>query len=69
MPIASDNPSSDMVSSLKPMTHTAMKLASTDTGKASPVMTVERQELRNRNTTSTVRMAPSMSASSTFFTA
>ena len=32
-------------------------------------MTVERHEFRNRKTTSTVSSAPSMSASSTFFTA
>ena len=67
--MASDRPSSDIVSSLKPITHTAMKLASTDTGSARPVITVERQEFRKRNTTSTVRSAPSISASSTFRTA
>ena len=36
-----------------------MKLASTETGSARPVITVERHELRNRNTTSTVSNAPS----------
>ena len=35
-----------------------MKLASTEIGSATPVMTVERHELRNRKTTSTVRNAP-----------
>ena len=55
--------------SVKPNTHTAMKDASTLTGSASPVITVERQELRNMKTTSTVSSAPSMSASSTFITA
>ena len=40
---------------------TAMKEASTETGSARPVMTVERHELRNRNTTSTVSSAPSNS--------
>ena len=45
-----------------------MNDASTDTGSARPVMTVERQELRNRNTTSTVSSAPSISASSTLRT-
>ena len=59
MPMASDSPSSDMVSSLKPNAHTAMKLARTDTGSASPVMTVDRQLLRKTNTTSTVSTAPS----------
>ena len=39
-----------------------MNDASTDTGSARPVMTVERHELRNRNTTSTVSSAPSISA-------
>ena len=43
-----------------------MNDASTDTGSARPVMTVERHEFRNRNTTSTVSSAPSTSASSTF---
>jgi hypothetical protein len=61
MPMASDSPSSDMVFSVKPYAHTATKLASTDTGSARPVMTVERHELRNRNTTSTVSRAPSIS--------
>src|ERR671922_123564 len=54
--------------SAKPHAQTAMNEVSTDTGSARPVMTVERQELRNTNTTSTVRTAPSTSASSTFLT-
>ena len=57
--MASDSPSSDIVFSVKPNAHTATNEASTDTGSARPVMTVERQELRNRNTTATVRAAPS----------
>ena len=69
MPIANDSPSSDMVSSLKPSAHTAMKLASTEIGSATPVMTVERHEFRNTNTTRTVRIAPRNSASSTLLTA
>ena len=69
MPIASESPSSDIVSSLKPSTHTAMKLASTETGSARPVITVERHEFRKRNTTSTVSSAPSISASCTLLTA
>ena len=60
--MASDSPSSDIVFSVKPNAHTATNDASTDTGSARPVMTVERQELRNRNTTATVRAAPSRSA-------
>ncbi len=69
MPIASESPSSDIVFSVKPNAQTAMNDASTLTGSASPVITVERQELRKRNTTSTVSSAPSMSASCTFRTA
>ena len=65
MPIASDSPRSDIVLSVKPNAHTATNDASTDTGSASPVMTVERHEFRNRNTTATVSAAPSSSASCT----
>ena len=61
--MASDRPSSDIVFSVKPNAHTAMNDASTETGSARPVMTVERQEFRNRKTTSTVSTAPSSSAS------
>ena len=57
-----------MVLSVKPNAQTAMNDASTDTGSARPVITVERHELRNRKTTSTVSAAPSMSASCTFDT-
>ena len=62
MPIDSDSPSSDIVFSVKPYAHTATNDASTDTGRARPVMTVDRHELRNRKTTATVSAAPSMSA-------
>ena len=68
MPIASERPSSDIVSSRKPSAHTAMNDASTEIGSAMPVITVERHELRNRKTTSTVSSAPSMSASCTLRT-
>ena len=68
MPIASESPSSDIVLRVKPKPHTATKAASTEMGSARPVMTVERHELRNRNTTSTVRSAPSMSVLCTFAT-
>ncbi len=68
MPIASESPSSDIVSSLKPSTQTAMNDAITETGRARPVMTVERHELRKRKTTSTVRNAPSTSVSCTLVT-
>ena len=66
--MASERPSSDMVLSVKPNAHTAMKEESTETGSARPVITVERQELRKRKTTNTVRSAPSISASSTLRT-
>ena len=68
IPIASERPSSDIVLSVKPNAHTAMKLASTEIGSAKPVITVERHELRNRNTTSTVSSAPSMSVLCTLAT-
>ena len=68
IPIANDRPSKLIVLRVKPNAYTAMKLASADTGNARPVMTVERQEFKNRNTTSTVSSAPSMSVSSTFAT-
>src|SRR5688500_11400646 len=51
MPIASDRPSSDIVSSLKPSAHTAMNEASTEIGRATPVITVDRHELRKMKTT------------------
>jgi hypothetical protein len=69
MPIARLRPSSDIVLSVNPKAQTAMNEARTDTGSARPVITVERQLLRNRNTTRTVSSAPSISASSTLRTA
>jgi hypothetical protein len=63
--MASDSPSSDMVLRVKPNAHTATNEASTETGSARPVITVERHEFRKRNTTSTVSSAPSRSASCT----
>ena len=62
MPMASDRPSSDIVFSVKPNASTATNDAMTETGSARPVMTVERHELRNRKTVSTVSSAPSTSA-------
>ncbi len=63
--MASDSPSSDIVLRVNPKAQTATKAAITETGRARPVITVERQELRKRNTTSTVSSAPSTSAFST----
>jgi len=68
-PIESERPRRDIVLSVNPKAQTAMNAASTLTGRARPVMTVDRHELRNRNTTSTVSTAPSMRASCTFRTA
>ena len=68
IPIASERPSSDIVLSVNPNAHTAMNDASTDTGSASPVMTVDLHEFRKTKTTSTVNSAPINNASSTFFT-
>jgi hypothetical protein len=56
------------VFSVKPNAHTATNDASTETGSARPVMTVDRHEFRKRNTTKTVSSAPSRSASSTLST-
>ena len=61
MPIASDRPRSDIVLRVKPKAATARNDAMTDTGRARPVMTVERHDLRNRNTTRIVSSAPSSS--------
>lgn len=66
--MASERPSSDIVLSVNPKAHTAMKLASTEIGSARPVITVERHEFRKRNTTSTVSTAPSMSVDCTLLT-
>ena len=66
--MASDRPSSDIVFSVNPNAQTATNEASTDTGSARPVMTVDRHELRNRNTTATVSAAPSNSALCTLAT-
>jgi len=61
MPIASDSPSSDIVLSVNPNAATARNEAITDTGSARPVITVERHDLRNTNTTRMVSSAPSRS--------
>src|SRR5205085_750152 len=68
IPIASERPSRDMVLSVKPNAHTAMNDASTETGSANPVITVDRHEFRNTNTTRIVSSAPMISASMTLRT-
>ena len=47
-PIASDSPSRLMKLSEKPHSQTAMKAAMTEVGSDSAVISVERQEFRNR---------------------
>ena len=47
-PIESESASSVMVFSVKPNSHMAKKLEMIATGSVRPVMTVDRQELRNR---------------------
>jgi hypothetical protein len=58
--------------SVKPKAYTAMKLEMTAIGSVRPVMTVLRQECRNRNTIAIVSSAPSTSVRCTpvreFFT-
>ena len=61
MPITSDSAISVMVLSVKPNMLKTRNAETTDTGSVRPVITVERHELRNRNTISTVRIAPSTS--------
>ncbi len=60
--MASDRPSRDITLSVNPNAQTAMNEARTETGRASPVMTVDRQEFKKTKTTRTVRIAPSISA-------
>ena len=66
-PMAKDRPNSVMKFRVKPHSHTAMKAVSTEVGRDSAVISVERQEFRNRYTTNTVSTAPSTSASITLF--
>ena len=58
MPMASERPIRVRVLSVKPNTCMTVKEAITAIGRVRPVMTVERQEFRNTNTTSTVSSAP-----------
>ena len=57
-PIASDGAMSLMMFSVIPRKCMAMNEEMTEIGSVSPVMTVERQELRKRKTIRTVRMPP-----------
>ena len=57
-PIASERPISVSTLSVKPKARMTMKPATTETGSVRPVITVERQEFRNRNTIRTVSRPP-----------
>ena len=65
MPIARERPISVSTFSVKPNIRIAMNAATTEIGSVRPVMTVERHELRNRNTMNTVSSPPSTSVTCT----
>ena len=65
MPMASDRPISVSTFSVKPNMRMAMNAAMTEIGSVRPVMTVERHELRNRNTMKTVSRPPRTSVTCT----
>ena len=65
MPMASDRPISVRTLSVKPNIRIAMKAATTEIGSVSPVITVDRHELRNRKTMKTVNRPPSTSVTCT----
>ena len=64
-PMHSDSAISVIMLSVKPHAYNAMNVAITAIGSVSPVMTVLRQECRNRNTIKTVSSAPSIIVSLT----
>jgi hypothetical protein len=68
-PTHSDSAISVIMLMVKPNRFMNRKVPMMEIGSVSPVMTVERQELRNRNTMSTVSSAPSISVRRTFSTA
>ncbi|MCC2675303.1 MAG: hypothetical protein K0R58_2250 [Ramlibacter sp.] len=67
-PTQSDSAISVTMLMEKPKAYMNRKVPISAMGSVSPVMTVERQELRKRKTISTVRMAPSISVRRTFST-
>ena len=54
---------------VKPNMYMNKKVPMMEIGRVRPVMTVERQELRNKNTINTVNIAPSIRVWRTLFTA
>lgn len=68
MPTASERAISVIVFRVKPKKSSAAKVPITKTGSGRPIVTVERQECRNRNTIATVRSPPSTSVLRTFDT-
>ena len=68
-PTHSDSAISVIMLTVKPSTCMKKKVPMMEIGSVSPVITVLRQELRNRNTISTVSTAPSSSVWRTFCTA
>ena len=68
-PTHSDSAISVIMFTVKPNQCMNRKVPISAIGSVSPVMTVERHELRNRNTMSTVRSAPSISVWRTLSTA
>ena len=58
IPMARERPIRVSTFRVKPNAFMAMNAATTEMGRVSPVMTVERHEFRNRNTMRTVRMPP-----------
>jgi hypothetical protein len=61
MPTASDRAISVIMLSVKPRKYSTIIVPMIEMGSVRPVMTVERQELRNRNTMKTASAAPSIS--------
>ena len=68
-PTHSDKAISVIMLMVKPNICMNMKVPISEIGKVKPVMTVERQEFKNRKTISTVRMAPSIRVRRTLSTA
>ncbi|MCC2635968.1 MAG: hypothetical protein K0S48_3854, partial [Ramlibacter sp.] len=67
-PTHSDSAISVIMLIVKPKAYMNRKVPISAMGSVRPVMTVERQELRNRKTMSTVSAAPSMRVRRTFST-
>ncbi len=68
-PTQSDKAISVIMLMVNPSAYMTRKVPTSAMGRVSPVMTVDRHELRNRNTISTVSTAPSSKVLRTFCTA